>query len=150
MVQRIQRLWDNRFATVSEQIATHPDVLDTFVPELEGFVEWVEVNSFDPRWRLTRFAETLELLPSSPESLDLAKTLDQLSSNHENLPYVMRCAELLTKKMGDRFRWSIDQADFKEMLKRGLRATDPPTRAMADSARDNLLRNCLFAYQDVR
>ncbi len=149
LINRAQKLWDKRFATISEEIIRNQDSRDNFLSELESFAQWVEADCFDSHWRLMRFAESLELLPRSPEVLDLAKTLENLSERPENLQAVMRCVQLLTAKFSDRLRWSMGEDDLKETIKRGLKAADSETRRLADSARDNLLRNCLFAYQDL-
>jgi hypothetical protein len=147
--QRIQELWDERFAAISSRIDEASDSLKQFVPELEAFAGWVEVDSLEARWRLSRLAAALELLRTSPEAFDVAKTLDRLSETPENLPDVLQCVELLTRKMGDRFRWSLRETDLKQALRRGLEAVDAKTRSFAISARDNLLRNCLFEYQHL-
>jgi hypothetical protein len=146
---RVKALWDERFESIMRQVRVAPDSLEQFLSELEAFAEWLKIESLDAAWRLSRFGATLEVLPASPESYDLAKTLDRLSENPQNLRTVIRCVELLTRKMGDRFKWSLGETDLKEALKRGLGTDDPETRSLAVSARDNLLRNCLFEYQRV-
>lgn len=61
----------------------------------------------------------------------------------------MRCVQLLTEKLTDSFRWSMREDDLKNTIKRGLESIDIATRAIAEIARGNLLRQGLFAYQEV-
>ena len=41
------------------------------------------------------------------------------------------------------------EGDLKNTIKRGLETSDIATRTIAEIARDNLLRQGLFAYQEV-
>jgi hypothetical protein len=149
LIKRAQLLWDKRFSFITTELRRDPSLLSNFASELESFCEWVEDDCFESRWRLARLSAVLELLERSPGTSDLAKTLEKLSDDPNNLRAVIRCVQLLTEKFSDPFRWSMRGDDLKTTIKRGLLAEDPETRSMAESARDNLLRHGLFVYQEI-
>jgi hypothetical protein len=147
--KRVRALWDKRSAFISTKVRQEADLLDSFTPELASFSFWVGNDRFDERWRLIRLSETLELLEKSPEAFDLLEALDKLSASPENLRAVMRCVQLLTEKFSDQLRWSIREEHLKSILTKGLKTTDSRTRNLAEAARDNLLKQGLFIYQDI-
>jgi len=149
LISRAEQLWDRRFEVISDRLSEDARSYQNFASELESFAYWIEDKCFDPNWRLSRFASTLKLLAKAPATLDMAKTLEDLSSNPNNLRAVMECLQLVTQKFGDEFRWSIREDDFKETLKRGLNAEDRRTKNLAETARDNLLKQGLFSYFDI-
>ncbi len=151
IIKRAQALWDKRFGVISGEFIENPKSYETFAPELEAFIYWIEDNCFDAGWRLSRFASTLKLLRKAPMTLDIGKTFESLSSDTNNLNAVMECLQLLTQKLSDTFQWSISirEEGFKETLKRGLHAEDSGTKKLAEAARDNLLKQGLFAYLDT-
>jgi hypothetical protein len=149
LTRRVRRLWEKRLSVISDAVARDPAQLQEFAPELGSFSYWVSSECFDAAWRLSRLAQTLELLNKSPDAFDLLEALDKLSADPNNLQSVMKCLQLLTQKFSENLRWSAREEHLEEMLKRGLQATDPQTRTLAESARDNLLKQGLFIYQDI-
>jgi hypothetical protein len=149
LLDRVKLLWDRRFAIISAAVRRDPTVRGMFALELESFSEWIEDDCFEADWRLSRFAEALKFVDKAPATVDLAEALEKLSADPHNLPGVMRCVQLLTEKLADSFRWSMREGDLKNTIKRGLETPDVATRTIAEIARDNLLRQGLFEYQEV-
>ncbi len=149
LTKRVRALWEKRSAVISDKLARDPALLDEFAPELASFSYWVGNECFDAAWRLARLMQILKLSKKSPDAFDLLEALDKLSADPNNLKSVMRCLLSLTEKFSDNLRWSIREEHLKGMLKRGLQSTDSQVRTLAESARDNLLKEGLFIYQDV-
>lgn len=97
ILKRLQRLWEERFASAKEAPNNH-------VKEISTFGWWFVSSKFDPNWSISQLTEALQLIPKTvPDDM----VLEQLARVVVAYPVEsVKCLRRIAE--GDREGWTID------------------------------------------
>jgi hypothetical protein len=139
-IVKVMRIWERRFAQITQKIKGGGESNTDFDGELAEFTDWLHCECFPFEWRSSLAKQAVGQLRKAPHSHRLLEAISKFGVMPDRLRAMLEIFRELLKRPSDELRWSIQFKDVSPVIALGLASDNPDTKKNADECRDSLLK----------